>query len=171
VFSSWLQNFLERTVGGRSMIVGRETAIRPSPTGEGRDESLDLRVDATALEEGGESATVSVMIEVKGSWNQELMSAMEAQLVDRYLDTSHTQGIYLVGFFAAEDWDETHSARRVARRYTYEDLEAKLAAQATTISEQRGVGVSAVVINCSLLPQRRRSKKSSRRTHGGRRSS
>src|SRR5664279_2736853 len=94
------------------------------------------------------------MLEVKGSWNRDLMKAMESQLVERYLTGSITQGIYLAGYYAAEDWKQSDGKRTAARRHTLDGLSRALQEQAVDVSARRVVAVDSVVLDCSLMPPR-----------------
>jgi hypothetical protein len=55
---------------------------------------------------------VTVVVEVKGSWHPELMSAMGDQLVGQYLSPTHPEGIYLAVWFDTEHWADEGDSRR-----------------------------------------------------------
>lgn len=62
------------------------------------------------------------MIEVKGAWNDELLSSVQTQLADRYLDPEDSaygtsRGIYLMVWFNLEHWSRQDSRREDAARY------------------------------------------------------
>lgn len=96
--SDFVKSHLSNDLNRRGVIVNREVEIR-NWSGRGRGESLDLLVQAT----NPMGASVSVVVEVKGCWNDELDTAMETQLRDQYLvSTSHSHGIYLVGWYGAQ---------------------------------------------------------------------
>ena len=49
---------------------------------------------------------ISVIIEIKGCWNETLGSAMQTQLAERYLRDNQCQyGLYVVGWFNCNQWD------------------------------------------------------------------
>jgi len=148
--SDWIAEFLENELQRRGIVIGRETQVHPSVTGKGRGKSIDLRIDAVAGAHTQGPAIVTVMMEVKGSWNRDVLRAMESQLVDRYLTGSITQGIYLTGYYAADAWNESDTKRKAARRHTLDGLSKALAEQAAEVSERRLVGVSSFVLDCSL---------------------
>lgn len=152
--SDWLAGFLDHELRGRAIIIGRETQIRASVSGKGRGESIDLKIDAVAGEHTQGPPIVTVMLEVKGSWNRDLMKAMESQLVERYLTGSITQGIYLAGYYAADDWKQSDGKRTAARRHTLDGLSRALQEQAVDVSARRVVAVDSVVLDCSLMPPR-----------------
>jgi hypothetical protein len=152
--SDWIAGFLQDELRGRGIVVGRETQIRASVTGKGRGESIDLKIDAVAGEHTQGPPIVTVMIEVKGSWNRDLLTAMESQLLERYLTGSTTQGIYLAGYYAADGWNRSDKKRTAARRHTLARLSQTLKEQAVHVSTRRLVGVDSVVLDCSLLAAR-----------------
>jgi hypothetical protein len=78
---------------GRGIVINREVRIH-------RGQFTDIHI--TALVRGKSAETfdqVTAIIEVKGSWNPELKTAMATQLVGKYLTENHCQhGLYLVGW-------------------------------------------------------------------------
>ena len=91
-----------------------------------------------------------MIAEAKGCWNSELDTAMEDQLVSRYLDNPTCRhGLYLVGWFNCEQWDKTDPRRARAPRYGLEEARERFAQQAKVLSE-RGPHVRAVVVNAAL---------------------
>ena len=97
---------LQTDLISRGIIPKREVEIR-------RGQETDIHVDAVAKEEGGSYETVSVIIETKCSWNTELEKDMESQLAGRYLQDNQCQhGIYLVGWFTSDKWDDEDYRRR-----------------------------------------------------------
>ncbi len=152
--SDWIAGFLEHELRGRAIVIGRETQIRASVTGTGRGKSIDLKIDAVAGEHTQGPPIVTVMVEVKGSWNRDLMTAMESQLVERYLTSSITQGIYLVGYYAADNWKQSDGKRTATRRHTLDGLSQTLKEQAVDVSTRRVVGIDSVVLDCSLMAAR-----------------
>ena len=93
--SDYLANELNRVLTVRGAIVNREVQIRRNrPSGIG--ERTDLLVDAAPVG-GPHTGHLSLPVEVKGAWNDELRTAMRYQLVERYMrDTAATDGIYVV---------------------------------------------------------------------------
>jgi hypothetical protein len=84
-FSDYVKRHLQADLGSRGIIANREVVIRS-------DERIDIRIDAVARNTREEiDEQLSLIIEVKGSWNPELMIAMQTQLVDRYLRDNHCQ--------------------------------------------------------------------------------
>ena len=87
--SDYLANELNRVLTVRGAIVNREVQIRRNrPSGIG--ERTDLLVDAAPVG-GPHTGHLSLPVEVKGAWNDELRTAMRYQLVERYMrDTAAT---------------------------------------------------------------------------------
>jgi hypothetical protein len=78
-FSDYVVRYLKNNLKERGVIVNREVEIR-------RGERTDIQVDAVRKKPNGDVYdSITVIIEVKGCWNDELNSAMEVQLVNRYL--------------------------------------------------------------------------------------
>ena len=90
----------------------------------------------------GDGEWSQVLIEVKRSGHREVLTAMETQLVDRYLATSDfNHGLYVVFWFPGHSHPKLRSADD-ARRY--------FAAQARGLARSRGVDVRAFVVDGSL---------------------
>lgn len=84
------------------------------------------------LAAGGE---VVLLGEVKGNWHADVGTALEDQLVNRYLQGGRSvTGIYIVAWYASEFWDPDHYQRSDAARHTYEGLRATLEAAAARLS-------------------------------------
>ncbi len=143
--SDWVADRLQTELA-ESNVVGREVQVSPSASGRGRPKSTDLQIWAPLA--GGESK-VTVMVEVKGCWNRELTTAMETQLVDRYLRPAGLRhGIYLVFWFDPAGWEETGPTRG----WAFDDLETMntaLGQQAQELSASGALSVSCVVLDGS----------------------
>jgi len=142
-FSDYVKRYLQADLGSRGIIANREVVIRS-------DERIDIRIDAIArqrLEEIDEQ--LSLIIEVKGCWNPELMTAMQEQLVDRYLRDNHCQhGLYLVGWLNCDTWDSQDNRKRRAPRMAIEEAQLLLDDQAVSLSRQ--VTIKALVLNAAI---------------------
>ena len=97
-FSDYVKRFLDSQLKERGIILNREVEIRRGE-GDSKGERTDIHVDAIAFgPKKEESDRISVIIEAKGCWNTGVMTAMETQLVKRYLkDNPSSNGLYLVG--------------------------------------------------------------------------
>ena len=141
---------LQQDLGDRGIVVNREVVIQRG--GGGRlGERTDIHVDAVVP--GADRSrydTVSVIIEVKGCWNKELSTAMQTQLVDRYLEGNRCRhGVYLVGWFNCEKWDTEHRRRKRPPAYGVEEARCKFEKQACELSHG-DIRVRAVVLDTSL---------------------
>ena len=101
--------------------------------------------------ESDQYAVLSVIIETKGCWNPELNTAMRDQLVGRYLNDNDRckHGLYLVGWFYCEQWDDTHSRKQRTPKYGLEAAREKFANQARNLSDE-SVHVRSVVLDTAL---------------------
>ncbi len=98
------------------------------------------------------AATASVTIEVKGCWHAEVKTAMKSQLVDRYLTgTRTTHGIYLVFWFAADDWDPADSRSRRCKGDP-QKLDDAFSEQARSLTAETHATVRSFVMDGSLPP-------------------
>lgn len=152
VLSDYIKLHLEEDLKQRGVIAKREVEIRRRHGDKGvaaPGERVDLQVDAFVRLPNGEiHDCVSAIIEVKGCWNKDLDTAMQTQLVDRYLkDNSCQHGLYLIGWFNCKQWDTKDS--RKPPKLSIEEARKKFETQAAELSNQ-GVKVKAVVLNTSL---------------------
>ncbi len=134
--SDFIRSHLDYDIIAQKVIINREVEIM-----RGSDR-LDITVDAIALGDRDEQRQVTVIIEVKGSWNEQLFTSMRDQLVQRYLTHNDSDaGIYAVGWYQCAQWK--------GNRYRTETLEGtrtKLTQQANELSKE-GKMVRAVVLD------------------------
>jgi hypothetical protein len=138
-FASLVARHLNDDLQGRGIIVNREVEVR-------KGERTDIYVDAIAKD----GTRVTVVVEAKGCWNPELRTAMKVQLAERYLVNARTtRGLYLVGWFYCDHWNESDKARKALcppdRVALLNGLEQQ-AAELTTPSRR----IEAVVIDAAL---------------------
>ena len=138
-------DFLRRDLGSdRGVVVNRE--VRPR-----RGEATDIYVDSVAARAGGNDGQFTYVIEAKGCWHPDLMTAMETQLVGRYLNESRSRhGLYLVAWYNCDKWDRTDPRYKAARGLMKDKLKEYLEAQASELSSNRGVDVRVAIIDASL---------------------
>jgi len=105
-FSDWIKRKLEAKLRSHGIVVAREVEIRRGE-GNAAGERTDIHVTAIVPKvSGGNFEQVRVIIEAKGCWNKDLKTAMENQLVERYLEENQCRnGIYLVGWYVCDQWD------------------------------------------------------------------
>jgi hypothetical protein len=143
-FSDYVKRHLQADLGSRGIIANREVVIRS-------DERIDIRIDAVARNAREEiDEQLSLIIEVKGCWNQYLMSAMQTQLVDRYLrDNHHRHGLYLIGWFNCDVWDgQEDDRKRRASRMPIEEVQRLLDEQAESLLSRATIKV--MILNAAI---------------------
>lgn len=150
--SNYVKLHLERDLQGRGIIANREVEVR---TGMGaRGERTDVHVDAIIRRPGGEKYNpVTVIIEVKGCWNRDVMHAMETQLAIRYLkDNQCRHGLYLVGWYRCQQWDDADPRKSATPRLSIEEARERFTYQAVELSARAdlGIQVKSYVLNTSL---------------------
>lgn len=143
-FSDWIKRNLEPKVKRRGIVVAREVEIR-------RGEKTDIHV--TAVIPGLTNGTfeqVRVIIETKGCWHRELKTAMESQLVERYLTEYECQhGIYLVGWYDCNKWNIDDRRKTNTPKLSLQEAREFFESQAEMLSAS-GVTIRAVVLNTAL---------------------
>ncbi|MBN2308978.1 MAG: hypothetical protein JXR94_08415 [Candidatus Hydrogenedentes bacterium] len=120
-FSDYVKRHLQDDIGGAGIVVSREVRIH-------RGQATDIHIDAVRRSTDGVDADiVTAIVEVKGCWHRHVWAAMKNQLVDMYLtDNQCRHGLYLVGWFSCEQWDEDDSRRRRCTRLTAQQARTKL---------------------------------------------
>lgn len=143
-FSDWIKRNLATKFKRRGIVVAREVEIR-------RGEKTDIHV--TAVIPGLTSGTfeqVRVIIEAKGCWHRELKTAMESQLVERYLTEYECQhGIYLVGWYYCNKWNKDDRRKTDTPKWSLQEAREIFESQAEELSAS-GVTIRAVVLNTAL---------------------
>jgi len=128
--SDYIKIHLDDDLKKRGIVVNREVQIH-------RKQRTDIHVDA-AIKRSEEdvSDTITVVVEVKGSWNVELNHAMQTQLVDKYLRDNHSHhGLYVVGWFASQLWDDNDWRKSKIGKLSIEDAVTQFSTQASQLSE------------------------------------
>ncbi|WP_100489112.1 NACHT domain-containing protein [Sporolactobacillus pectinivorans] len=138
-FSDFIKGHLEDDLQNRGIILNREVEIRRTQ-GSNQGERTDILVNAVIKNhQNDDLGEVSVVIEIKGNWNPGLMTAMEEQLVNRYLRNNKTDcGLYLVGWFDCKKWiDEDRKKRK--DQMTLEKAKDFFEKQALSLSDDHKV--------------------------------
>lgn len=148
-FSGYVKRFLDRNLKQRGIIANREVELRPNQGGA-LGERTDIHVDAVIRNSNGEvDDSITVIIEVKGCWHKELDTAMETQLVNRYLqDNTCKHGLYLVAWFNCPQWDDSDYRKRNTPNISLEEAKKQFNRQAESLSLD--VIVKAFVLNTAL---------------------
>jgi len=134
--SDYVKRHLDQYLMERGVIVNREVEILRS-TGGAPGERTDIYVAVgVATSVPGALEKVSVIIEVKGCWHAELLTAMRTQLAERYLrQYGCRRGVYLAGWFECPQWDESDTRRSTCCRNSLQDLQRQLTLQAAELSK------------------------------------
>jgi hypothetical protein len=83
----------------------------------------------------GSYGTISVVVDVKCTWNDGLLTDMQGQLRDRYLKNSNCRtGIYVAAHFSAQSWDESDYRRGKSDAWETRRLRSLLEEQAKELS-------------------------------------
>jgi len=127
--SGYVCRFLKSDFRDRGVIANREVEIRPG-------EETDILITALVFGENHSiKDSVSVIVETKGSWHDRLWNDMEDQLVNKYLKNSQlNHGIYLVGWFSCEKWNDPEDSRKPRSSETLDSAREKLGNQAEDLS-------------------------------------
>lgn len=149
-FSDYVKDHLVSDLKERGIVVNREVQIRRG-RGKSKGQDTDIHVDALSQTSGGEEYDViTLVIEAKGCWHQELKTAMRTQLVDRYLKGSPCRhGLYLVGWFRSEAWDQRDSRKEKVPKITLDEARNEFASQATQLSAGTSE-IAAIVLDVPL---------------------
>jgi hypothetical protein len=149
--SDYIVRFLRRDLADRGVVLNREVQIRKGRSDDMPGQRTDIHVDAVLPEQAAAShyGPVSLIVEVKGTWNDGLMTDMEGQLRDRYLRNSGCRtGLYVAVHFAAKNWPTADGRKAKSDRWRIDDLRVRLAEQAQALSG--GVSIRSFVIDASL---------------------
>ena len=142
VVSDFVTSHLRQTLVDRNVVINREVQIS-------RGERTDIHLVASSPEPHEGRDQIGLIIEVKGCWNDKLDTALEEQLVNRYLKNNRGRaGLYLVAWFPQEQWDSTDYRWSDSHR-TFEDAKQYFANQAQALSRP-GCRVAAFVLDASL---------------------
>lgn len=145
--SDCLARHLARDLMAHQVNVTRETELRQGNPAAPGDEP-DLLVAAPNASGNGEQ--LSVVIEVKCSWNTETVTGMEQQLLSRYLRALPC-GIYVVAHFNCAAWSNTDSRRRqMLSGNTLADLTATLEVERQRLLATTTKRLDLFVLNASV---------------------
>ena len=134
---------LKRDLEGTGVVANREVQVN-------KRRRTDIHVDAIQRDpRTDELDTVTLIIEVKGCWHDELCDAMRTQLRDGYLKQNNCPyGIYLVGWFMCPKWRDDDLNKTKTRRQNLEDPRGFFDRQAEALSVN-GYILRAVVLDTS----------------------
>jgi predicted NACHT family NTPase len=141
--SDYVKRYLDEDLRQRGIVINREVEVR-------RGQKTDIRIDALIKQGSDIADRISVIIETKGCWNSELETAMETQLLNRYMkDNQCHYGLYLVGWFVCEKWDKDDYRKRQSPKCSLSDAQLQFQKQAHQLS-QGSIGMRAFVLNITI---------------------
>lgn len=131
---------------GEQLVVNREVLVKQTSS---KGHGLAVDVLPTGTDTSGGTRLPTCPIEVKGCWNPDLLTDLDAQLVADYLPAAHaTRGVYVCAWFPPEQWDDLADSRRAkAAGRDRDEVTQALTEQAQASSQADGVEVTAVVID------------------------
>lgn len=143
--SAALRDHLQQEFG-EQLVVNREVLVKQTSS---KGHGLAVDVLPTGTDTSGGTRLPSCPIEVKGCWNPDLLTDLDAQLVADYLPAAHaTRGVYVCAWFPPEQWDDLADSRRAKAASRDRDQVAQaLTEQAQAASQEGGVEVTALVID------------------------
>lgn len=149
-FSDYTKRFLEHDLQDRGIAALREVEIRRGQ-GNAPGENTDIYITACVPNSlSGQDERITIIVEAKGCWNGQLLTAMETQLAQRYLkDNQCCHGIYLVGWFGCPQCSYKNCRTKICQKKSIAELRTELENQAATLSND-GLKIRSVVVNASL---------------------
>jgi predicted NACHT family NTPase len=149
-FSDYVKRHLDDDLRRSGVVVNREVEIRRG-TGAGAGERTDILVDAIIRNQRGEAYDIiTAVVEAKGCWHRDLDTAMEEQLVNRYLrENSSKYGLYLIGWFNCDQWDNEDYRKQRAPGLTIAEAQSRFDVQAAALSSS-DLKIKTLVLNTSL---------------------
>lgn len=147
--SDWVKKHLERDLKQFLIAAYREAEIKRLSS-RGRGQQTDIYVNAFKPDRHDEKYDhIEAIIEVKGCWSEDLYTAMEEQLVKRYLNKKGRKyGIYLAGWFNCDKCSKNNCKKR-ATKTSKEEAQERFNRDAAILSHQ-DILVKAFVINVAL---------------------
>ncbi|PBC45342.1 hypothetical protein CJ177_46375 [Rhodococcus sp. ACPA1] len=146
---AYLTHELRLRLAGHRVAVNREVLVRPTDA-SGAGDRTDILIDTLPPpgEDTAAAIPVRLVIEVKGAWNPGVMTSQEDQLAARYLPEVRTDsGIYLVGWFPVELWDDPEDRRKTeAKKHPPEAMLADLRKQSMRLSQTGSVDLRPIVL-------------------------
>lgn len=113
-FSDIVVRFLQSELADAGIFANREVEVGRVP-GAPVGKRINILINAVRRRRPGGEAfePITAVIEAKGCWNDDIFTALEAQLVREYMIRLRAQaGIFLVGWFETDKWDPKDGRRR-----------------------------------------------------------
>jgi hypothetical protein len=134
--SNAIARHLRSDLRDRRLVIARELVLQVGIQSAAPGLRTDIEVQAIAPGLGDlPRETIRVVIEVKGSWHPDVLTAMDHQLVQDYLVRHGLRGgLYLVGFFTCAAWSNTRARTASRALGDIDDLRVTLDVQASELS-------------------------------------
>ncbi len=134
---------IQRVLATRGVKIAHEVKIR-----EGQ--FVDIHVSAVTA--NSKHRLISLIIEVKGCWHNELKTALDTQLSMRYLkDNEAHYGIYLAVWFLCDEWDGRVDWRKKnTPQQSLADIHAFLTDQANAVNTNGHATIRAFVLDATI---------------------
>lgn len=147
--SDVVTRFLRTELGSSGIFANREVEVTRAP-GAPVGDRTDILVNAVRCRPNGESfEPLSAVVETKGCWNSELLTALQVQLFQKYMIPLRAQaGIYLVGWFDKDKWDPGDKRRNRAPKASIRDVQAQLEQQAAALPQD--FIVRPIILECRI---------------------
>lgn len=147
--SDFVAHHLRRDIADQGIIANREVQVRRFVK-SGIGQRSDIRVEAHADPASGQPTTITVPVEAKLAWNRDVDTAMEDQLLRRYMQPSNSRhGVLLVFWFEPghfwADTREKHAVEQLDRAALFLRLEQ----QAQRIADHEGAHIEVVILDAS----------------------
>jgi hypothetical protein len=129
--SDLITRYLRQELKGKGIFANREVEVTRRP-GAPVGQRTDILVNTVRHGADGQPFDpLSAVIEVKGCWNRDLFTALDAQLIRDYMvDLRAPVGIYLVGWFDNAQWDNTDYRLGQVPKATITEVQVQLDQQA-----------------------------------------
>lgn len=142
-----IARYLRQDLRTRGVVANREVVIRRGDRFGRPGQRTDIYVDAIRSDPYGNVDTITVILESKGSWHSEVLTAMEEQLVPYLEDNQQCRyGLYVVGWYLCDRWEEEDRKARTRRLGSLSDLRDRLTAQAIQLNRP-GILVRSLVLD------------------------
>ncbi|PAY17443.1 hypothetical protein CKO51_21240 [Rhodopirellula sp. SM50] len=143
--SDYIARHLRRDLDALGIVSLREVQVRQR--GEEGGEFTDLYVTVRIQLSRGEERQIKTIVEVKGCWNREVETAMQTQLLDRYMkNNSCFFGTYVVGWFLCGQWDPADNRYKDTRKRSTTDAREYFRQQANELTGD-GFVVRSIVLD------------------------
>lgn len=147
--SNHLSRFLKLAMGS-GIVINREVQIRHKLFKGGKPGSrTDLWVQAIDKAQ----QVLTICIEVKCNWNSTAKSALQDQLVDKYMSGGTADaGVLVLGWYSCPKWDMTDNRQSLSTATWIDANSARSDIENQSIQIRKtGYNVTASVINCSMV--------------------